>query len=115
MPRRKKIVDRIGQTIWNFPIISFLVFFMSLNATLFIFHRIIIFHDFYQEASKLYKDDSFVNENICQNDNLKANLGLNYIEVCDRAEVHSQKSVFLNAFKKTIQVTYICGDISCIE
>ena len=114
MPR-KKIYDRVGQTVWNFPLKSFVVFFLALNVTMFAFHRIIMFVDFYHEERAMMKDDSFVDINICQNDNLKANLGQNYVEMCHRAEVDSQKWVFLNAFRRTIQNTYLCGDVPCLE
>ena len=114
MPRKKKLLDRVGQHVWNFPLKSFVVFFMAVNASMFLFHRIIMFSDFYYEESKSLKDDTFVNENICQKDNLKANLGENYVDMCHRAEIYSQKWVLMNAFKRTIQNTYLCGDVSCI-
>ena len=70
---------------------------------------------FYHQEYKNLQDDAFVDNNICKNNDLKANLGENYIEVCHRAEVLSQKWVLLNAFKRTIQNTYLCGDVPCIE
>ena len=115
MPRKKTIYDKIGKTVWNFPIKSFFVFFLALNVTMFVFHRLIMFHDFYHQARATLKDDKFVDINICQNDKLKANLGENYVEICHRAEVDSQKWVFLNAFRRTIQNTYLCGDVPCLE
>ena len=74
-----------------------------------------MFADFYTNESKTLKDDAFVNENICQKENLKANLGENYVDICHRAEVDSQKWVLFNALKRTIQNTYVCGDVSCID
>lgn len=115
MPRKKKLVDRIGLHIWNAPIKSFAVFFAALNVTLFLCHRIIMFYDFFHQESALLRDDKFVNDNICLNNELRANLGASYIDVCHRAEVDSQKFVWLNAFRRTIQHTYLCGDVSCIE
>ena len=112
---RKKYADRIGVQIWNFPMKSFFCFFLALNVTMFALHRLIMFSDFYYLERSALKDDSFVNDHICRNDTLKANLGENYVQICHRAEVDSQKWVMLNAFRRTIQNTFLCGDISCIE
>jgi len=112
---KKNVSDKIAKQIWNFPLKSFVVFFMGVNVSMFFVHRILMFVDFYHHESASFKDDAFVNENICQNDNLKANLGSNYVDICHRAEVDSQKWVSLNAFRMTIQNTYLCGDVSCIE
>ena len=115
MPQKRKLVDRVGQQVWNFPLKSFLVFFLATNVTMFVFHRLIMFHDFYHQERAMLKDDSYVNQHICQNDTLKANLGENYVQICHRAEVDSQKWVLINAFRRTIQNTFLCGDAACLE
>lgn len=116
MARRKKnVFDTLGKHIWNFPLKSFVVFFMGVNVSMFLVHRIIMFVDFYHMENASFKDDHFVNENICKNDNLKANLGSNYVDICHRAEIDSQKWVLMNAFRMTIQNTYLCGDEPCME
>ena len=116
MGRKKQtILDNLGKNIWNFPLKSFVLFFLSLNITLFLIHRIIMFHTFYKQNEQIMRDDLFVVENICKNDTLKANLGADYISLCHAAEINSEGWVFLRAAQETIRNTYFCGDIACLE
>lgn len=115
MPRKKYTKNIFLETVWKFPARAFLLFFASLNVSFFILHRIIIFKDSYQIEAQMINEDTFVFNNICKNNTLKANLGQNYVDICHRAEVHSQKSPFINAVRHTIQNTYLCGDQPCIE
>ena len=74
MGRKKQtILDNLGKNIWNFPLKSFVLFFLSLNITLFLIHRIIMFHTFYKQNEQIMRDDLFVVENICKNENENQN------------------------------------------
>ena len=115
MARKPKKIDQICRIIWNFPIKSCMVLILGINISMFFLHRLIMFIDFYTEENNSYKDDLYVNNHICQNNTLKANLGSEYVDICHKAEQNSQKYIFLNAFRRTINNTYLCGDIACIE
>ena len=67
------------------------------------------------EEIKLWENDYFVAVNICQNQTLKANLGAQYQNICDEAEVNVNVRPTLRAIRKVIQNTYLCGDSSCIH
>lgn len=67
------------------------------------------------EEIKLWENDLFVVMNICNNNTLKANLGAQYQNICEEAEVSVNVRPVLRAIRKVIQNTYLCGDTSCIH
>lgn len=78
-------------------------------------HRLLMFGQFHKEEIKLWENDFFVATNICSNDTLKANLGAQYQNICEEAEVNVNVRPVLRAIRKVIQNTYLCGDSSCIH
>ena len=78
-------------------------------------HRLLMFGQFHKEEIKLWENDFFVAVNICSNDTLKANLGAQYQNICEEAEVNVNVRPVLRAIRKVIQNTYLCGDMSCVH
>lgn len=78
-------------------------------------HRLLMFAQFHKEEIKLWENDFFVAMNICNNNTLKANLGAQYQNICEEAEVNVNVRPFLRATRKVIQNTYLCGDASCLH
>jgi len=74
-----------------------------------------MFGQFHKEEIKLWENDFFVAMNICNNNTLKANLGVQYQNICEEAEVNVNVRPVLRAIRKVIQNTYLCGDTSCIH
>tara|TARA_B100001094_G_scaffold209698_2_gene203610 strand:+ start:10741 stop:11181 length:441 start_codon:yes stop_codon:yes gene_type:complete len=74
-----------------------------------------MFCQFHKEELKLWENDFFVAMNICNNDTLKANLGAQYQNICDEAEVNVNVRPILRAIRKVIQNTYLCGDTACVH
>lgn len=105
----------VALLVWKFPLKAFMLFFLSLNVTLFILHRMIMFVDFYNIELLSATEHTHVLEHICQNATLKAGLGENYMEMCHTAEELSRRYVLLSSLKRTIQDTHLCGDVACIE
>ena len=109
------VFQHIGIVLWRFPLKSFVLFFVSLNVTLFVLHRFILFADHYQLESRNSKEHLHVIEHICRNATLRAGLGPNYIDICHSAETQAMRFVWLAALKRTIQDTHLCGDIACLD
>ena len=113
--KEKHDLQRVGIVLWRFPFKSFVLFFVSLNVTLFVLHRFILFADHYHVESQNSKEHSHVFEHICRNATLRAGLGPNYIDICHSAETLAMRFVWLAALKRTIQDTHLCGDVACME
>lgn len=90
-----------------FCVLAWIVFFTV--------HRLLMFGQFHMEEIKLWENDFFVATNICNNETLKANLGMQYQNICEEAEVNVNVWPTLRAVRKVIQHTYLCGDSSCVH
>tara|TARA_B100000787_G_scaffold165005_1_gene148376 strand:- start:6342 stop:6902 length:561 start_codon:yes stop_codon:yes gene_type:complete len=104
-----------ARILWQFPFKSFVLFFITLNFTLFLLHRAILFVELYSSEAQSAKEHSYVATQICSNITLRAGLGVNYIDICHSAEEFANRLVFLVALKRTMQSIHLCGDIPCLE
>ena len=78
-------------------------------------HRLLLLHEAYAEARILWAHDAFVDDQICQNDTLRANLGAHYQYVCHDAGTRLALGPAARAFKAVLERTHLCGDTSCSE
>ena len=116
MPRRKRTFwNDIQKTVWLAPTKSLLVFIVSVKIVLFIAHRGLMYRNAYYEASVRFANDLFVNSEICSNERLRANLGAEYADICQRAPINVQQWPALNALNAVIAQTHLCGDVGCVD
>jgi len=99
---------------WASPAKTFVVFFLLLNLAFFSLDRLLILYSSYLAESVLHDNDKFVYE-LCLNETIRANLGVEYREFCEKAEVAAGSWVLLRALKRMISRTYLCGDTPCID
>lgn len=97
------------------PVYMLSLFCASAWMVFFSVHRLLMFGQYHMEEIKLWENDFFVATNICSNETLKANLGAQYQNICEEAEVNVNVRPVLRAIRKVIQNTYLCGDSSCIH
>ena len=95
------------------PIHRLVAFCISAWIALFVLHRFVMLREGWQEQYKLWVDDKFVSEEICQNITLRANLGFQYENICHEATVGANVWPLTRALKHVIQHTHLCGDVSC--
>ena len=79
----------------------------------FVMGRLMLFLEELSKASKEYEDDVFT-DRLCQDNNIKANLGKNMI-ICDSARVNLHISPWQTALKRVMSQTHLCGDTSCVD
>lgn len=78
-------------------------------------HRLFLLHEAYAEARLLWEHDAFVDDHICQNETLRANLGAHYQYVCHEAGLRVALRPIARAFKSVLERTHLCGDTPCVD
>jgi len=109
------MASALEQRAWNSPV-RFVATFLSLTwATLFIGHRIIMFKEAWLREWITLQDSEFVVDNICRHDWMRANLGEEYSDVCERAKFNAHLWPAVSAAKYVVKNTHLCGDDTCLE
>lgn len=107
--------ENIPILLWTFPFKSLLLFFVTLNVTLFLLNRILLFNEIYNQESLAAMEHAHVFETICQNHTIRAGLGERYIDICHSAQEYAQHYVFVLSLQQTVQQTYLCGNTPCLD
>ena len=90
--------------------------FVVVNVWLFFFlsGRIMLFSKEYAMADQHYKDDLFTLRALCDNNDIKANLGKN-IHICDQASINVNIQPWVTAAHSVMKQTYLCGNVQCMD
>ena len=90
--------------------------FVVVNVWLFFFlaGRNMLFTKEYAIAEQHYKDDLFTLHALCDNNDIKANLGKN-IHICDQASINVHIKPWITAAHSVMKQTYLCGNVQCMD
>ena len=80
----------------------------------FLSSRGLLFMKEYAIAKKHFKDDIFTLTAICNNNDIKANLGKN-AHICEQAQINVEVYPWQTAFQKVVDNTYLCGNTPCLD
>jgi len=105
---------RIEQRAWQSPVRFVGVFLVLCWCGMFLGHRAIMLNQAWVREAQRHQDARFVDANICQHDWIKANLGEQYSEVCDRARYNARLWPIVSAVQTVVKQTHLCGDVECV-
>ena len=104
-----------GLRAWESPVRFTAAFLAVTWCALFTGHRLIMFKEAWVRETLTLQDSDFVNENICRHDWMRANLGEEYSDVCERAKYNARLWPSVSAAKYVVEHTHLCGDAPCTE
>jgi hypothetical protein len=99
------IIDELGKVV-----------LVVVNVWLFFFlaGRVLLFSKEYAIAEQHFKDDQFTLRALCDNNDIKANLGKN-IHICDQASINVHIQPWVTATHSVMKQTYLCGNVQCMD
>lgn len=89
------------------------VFFFGLWTSIFLFTRVYLFYEAYQNESKKKEDERWLRIQ-CKEPEFYSNLK-QHTDLCNQVEINARRSTFLTALHIVLDNTYLCGYESCLS
>lgn len=88
------------------------IFFVGLWTSIFLFTRIYLFYEAYQNESKKKEDERWLRIR-CTEPEFYSNMK-QHSDLCNQVEINARRSTFLTALHIVLDSTYLCGYESCL-